>query len=144
MTIQNADFTGWVNEIRPTEWGAYVTVSHERREKNPATDLWETVGRDYIDASVPAELLPIFEANKLVKIVCNIDGTPNAYISTKTGEPKASLKIRVTAVSPVERRGDTDVSPQLNTGLAPRPWVPNDANVAATLGATPVDEEAPF
>lgn len=145
MTIQNAEFTAWVNEIKPTEWGAYVSVSHERREKNKATDTWETVGRDYIDASVPAELLPVFEANKLVRIVCNVDGTPHAYISTKTGEAKGVLKVRVTAVEPVERKEGVEVSPQLNTGLPPRAWVPNEANIAATLGATPIlDEEAPF
>jgi hypothetical protein len=144
MAIRNAEFEAWVNEIKPTEWGAYVSVSHERRAKNPATDTWETVGRDYIDASVPAELLPIFEANKLVKITANIDGTPNAYLS-KTGEAKATLKVRVTAVVPVERRGETEVSPQLNTGLAERPWIPSEANMAASFGAKPVtDEEVPF
>jgi hypothetical protein len=143
MTIQNAEFTAWVNEIKPTEWGAFVKLSHERRIFNEATQGWETVGRDYIDASATSEFLPILEANKLVKIICNVDGTPNAYLS-KTGEARASLKISITSVSPVERRGDVEVSPQLNTSLAPRAWVPNDANLAATLGATPLDEEAPF
>ena len=146
MTIQNADFSAWVNEIKPTEWGAYVKLSHERRVFNEATKTWETLGRDYIDASVPAELLPVFESNKLVKIICNVDGTPNAYLSN-AGEPKATLKIRVTSVSPVERspRDGEPVSTQINSGgLPPRAWVPNEANLAATLGATPLDEDAPF
>lgn len=143
MTIRS-EFSGWVNEIKPTEWGAYVSMSHERRVKNEATDTWETEGRDYLDISVPANLLPVFEANKLVKVIFNQLGTPKAYID-KNGEPQARISGRAVEVYPVERRGDTEVSPQLNTGLAPRAWVPSDANLAATLGATPIDDsEAPF
>lgn len=134
-------FEGWVNEIKPTEWGAFVSVSHEKRAKNPATDAWETIGRDYIDVSVPTELLKVVQDNKLVAVVGN--GSVEAYLSN-AGEPKARFKVRALEITPVERRGDAEVSPQLNTGLAPRAWVPNDANLAATLGATPVDEEAPF
>ena len=148
MAIRST-FEAWVTEVKQThEWGAFVTFSHQKRRKNPATDEWETVGRDYIELSVPTELLPVVQNNALVAIVANLNGTPNAYLD-KNGEPKARVNGSALEIVPVERvqRGDetVEVSSQINPGLAPRAWIPNDANVAATLGAVPIqDDEAPF
>lgn len=139
------NFEAWVNEIKPTEWGAYLSVSHDRRAKNEQTGEWETVGKDYIDVSVPADLLPRFEGAKIVEItgtVSNVD----AYIS-KDGTAKGTMKVRAKEITPVERRGRTDDAPVTRTvPEAPKNlYGAPEANVAGILGGKPFEDDGmPF
>lgn len=105
------NFEGWLNEVKPTDWGAYATVAHDRRAKNDATGEWETVGKDYVDVSIPAEFLYRIEgANRVF-----VEGTVRevgAYLS-KDGTAKAALKVRATNVVRIEvnRREEAPVAP---------------------------------
>ena len=120
----SVEFEGWVNDIKRTDWGAFVTVAHDQRAKNQQTGEWETVGKDYIDVSVNAELLPIVESAKLIRVSGNLKAS--AYVG-KDGTAKPALKVNAQEIAPVER-GQRDAA----------------ATLTKSFGATPVDEEMPF
>lgn len=123
------EFEGWVNEVKPTEWGAFVSVAHSQRAKNAAGE-WETVGKDYLDVAVNAELLPAIEGADIVRVVGTLKA--GAYVK-KDGSAAPSLKVSAKEITPVVRD-------QRN---APAPSRIDAMGNLANFGAMPV-EDAPF
>ena len=126
------EFEGWVNEVKPTEWGAYVTVAHQQRAKNETTGEWETVGKDYLDVSVKRDLLPAIEGAKVVRVVGTLKA--GAFIK-RDGTAGASLKVNAREISPVER-GTAPTSPAAPVAASASDW--------ASFGATPILGDDPF
>jgi hypothetical protein len=86
----NIEFEGYVNEIKQFDWGTVVSVSHAQRAKNQGTGEWETVGKDYIDVTVP-QGLSVPAQNSVATIVGTLKvGT---YVK-KDGSTGVSLKVR--------------------------------------------------
>lgn len=117
ITIQ---FEGWVNEIKATEWGAFVTVAHDQRAKNDATGEWETIGKDYVDVSVKRDLLPIVENAKVISVVGTLKA--GAFIK-RDGTAGVSLKVNAKEIAPVER-GSRQSSAPSQGFTAPAGWTP--------------------
>lgn len=126
------EFEGWVNEVKPTEWGAYVTVAHQQRAKNETTGEWETVGKDYLDVSVKRDLLPAIEGAKVVRVVGTLKA--GAFIK-RDGTAGASLKVNAREISPVER-SIAPTSPSAPVAASAADW--------ASFGATPISGDDPF
>jgi len=47
-------FTGFVNEVKPFEWGTVLKVAHNQVKKTP-DGKWETIGKDYMDVIVGSD-----------------------------------------------------------------------------------------
>lgn len=118
------EFEGFVNEVKTFSWGTVVKMSHAQRAKNDATGLWETVGKDYLDVTWPAEaVLPGESA------IVRVKGTlksPTTF-EKRDGSHGVSLKVRAQEVSAVERRGND--------------FTADAGNAFASVGATPVEDE---
>ena len=69
------EFTGFINEVKPFDWGTVYRMSHNQQMKNDQGQ-WETVGRDYFDVIGPAGFV---ESNRVT-----VQGT----LKTKTYEKK--------------------------------------------------------
>lgn len=115
----NIEFEGYVNEIKTFSWGTVVKMSHNQRAKNDATGEWETVGKDYIDvtlpegAGIPAE-----------KSIARVKGTFKlATFQKRDGSTGIAINVRATEMHPVERRGG------------------NAADNLAAVGATRIEED---
>lgn len=102
----NIEFEGFVNEVKSFDWGTVAKVSHSQRAKNDATGEWETVGKDYIDVTLP-EGTSVKE-NDLVKVKGSFK------VSTyekRDGTHGVAIKVRAQEIAPVERRGVTTTAP---------------------------------
>lgn len=118
MTLK-IEFDGYVNEVKQFDWGTVASVAHAQRAKNAAGE-WETVGKDYVDVTLPDGVTAV--ENTKVHVVGSLK--PEAYLN-KNGEAKPRLKVRAWEFEQVER-----------TEFA-----------AAPVGApalAPVDDDLPF
>lgn len=86
----NIEFEGYVNEIKQFDWGTVVQMSHAQRAKNQTTGEWETVGKDYIDVTVPQGMSVPAQNTTAVVVGTLKVGT---YVK-KDGSAGASLKVR--------------------------------------------------
>lgn len=122
-------FEGYVNEVKPFTWGTVLKMSHSQRAKNQQTGEWETVGKDYLDVTVE-DASNIHEGDVLA-----VTGTFKVETFQKRdGSTGVGIKVRASEVSPVER-GARGAASATNTD-----W----ATPLQAIGATPIDEEAPF
>lgn len=121
MTLK-IEFEGYVNEVKTFDWGTVASVAHAQRAKNAAGE-WETVGKDYVDVTLPEGVSTV--ENSKVKVVGSLK--PDAY-TNKNGEAKPRLKVRAWEFEQVDA---------LPGSAAPR-IVPQ---VAAPV---PADEDLPF
>lgn len=98
----NLEFEGYVNEIKQFSWGSIAKVSHSQRAKNEATGQWETVGKDYLDVTVPDGA--IVDEGSLVKVKGTLKvGT----YDKKDGTQGIALKVRAQEITPVVRNTQT-------------------------------------
>lgn len=118
------EFEGFVNEVKVFNWGTVVKMSHAQRAKNDATGLWETVGKDYLDVTWPADAAVPAE-NSVVRVKGTLK-SPTTF-EKRDGSHGVSLKVRGQEVSAVERRGNDFAAPA--------------ADAFASFGATPVEDE---
>lgn len=116
------EFEGFVNETKTFDWGTVVKVSHAQRAKNDATGQWETVGKDYLDVTLP-QGTPVPAENTVIRVKGTLK-SPTTF-AKKDGSFGVALKVRAQEVSAVERRSN-DFGP---------------ANTFASLGATIVGDD---
>ena len=116
----NIEFEGYINEVKQFSWGTVAKMSHSQRAKNDATGEWETVGKDYLDVTLPEGVAAPAENS-----VARLTGTfKTSTYEKRDGSTGVAIKVRAHSIEPVERRRDpVDVV----------------ANVLAPLGATEVD-----
>jgi len=48
----NIEFQGFINEVKPFNWGTVYDISHNQVRKTPE-GKWETIGRDYFSVIAP-------------------------------------------------------------------------------------------
>ncbi|CAB4152920.1 hypothetical protein UFOVP609_34 [uncultured Caudovirales phage] len=95
----NIEFEGYVNEIKQFDWGTVVQMSHAQRAKNQTTGEWETVGKDYIDVTVPTGM-SVPAQNSVAVIIGSLKvGT----YAKKDGSTGVSLKVRAKDIRPGSR-----------------------------------------
>lgn len=93
-------FEGFVNELKNFDWGTVAKVTHSQRAKNDATGQWETVGKDYFDVTLPADVTSLPEGT-LVRVTGTLKvGT----YEKRDGSTGIALKVRAQQVEAVERR----------------------------------------
>ena len=98
-------FEGYVNEVKTFSWGTVAKVSHSQRAKNDA-GVWETVGKDYLDVTVP-EGVTVSE-NQIVKVTGTLKvGT----YDKKDGTVGIALKVRGQEITAVERVKAVNTAP---------------------------------
>lgn len=120
MTLK-IEFEGYVNEVKSFDWGTVASVSHAQRAKNANGD-WETVGKDYIDVTLPEGVSTI--ENTKVKVIGSLK--PDAY-TNKNGEAKPRLKVRAWEFEQVDALPGGIPTPRIVREVAP-----------------PADEDLPF
>lgn len=103
------EFEGYVNEIKTFDWGKVAKVTHQQRAKNNATGEWETVGKDYIDVTIP-EGLPVPDQNTIVRVAGNLK--VNLYDKTD-GSKGLSMKVRAQDIRTVTRRRQSDAEAEI-------------------------------
>jgi single-stranded DNA-binding protein len=86
----NITFDGYVQEVKQFQWGTVAVVSHAHRAKDD-NGQWQTVGRDYIDVTLPDG----FTAEQDTKVRVTGSLKVDAY-TNKNGEAKPRLKVRAT------------------------------------------------
>lgn len=119
----NIEFEGYVNEVKDFSWGTVAKVSHSQRAKNDAGQ-WETVGKDYLDVTLPQGVV-VSEGT-----VIKVKGTFKVgTYAKKDGTTGVALKVRAQEVAPVER-GHREASASFS---APSGWT-----------EVPAAEDAPF
>lgn len=93
----NISFEGFVNEVKTFDWGTVAKVSHSQRAKNDA-GIWETIGKDYLDVTLPAGAT--VTENSLIKV----EGTFKvSTFDKKDGSTGIAIKVRAQSVEAVER-----------------------------------------
>ena len=115
-------FEGYVNEVKQFSWGSVAKVSHSQRAKNDATGEWETVGKDYLDVTLPEGV--IVDEGSIVAV----EGTLKVgTYPKKDGTTGVALKVRAQTVAPVERgsMGRT-AAPKATSAQVPAGWEPVD------------------
>ncbi len=102
----NIEFEGYVNEVKQFSWGTVVKMSHSQRAKNDATGEWETVGKDYLDVTLPEGVQAPAE-NSIAKVTGTFKvGT----YEKRDGSTGIAIKVRAQSVDAVDRRGAVDVA----------------------------------
>lgn len=97
----NIEFEGYVNEVKGFSWGWVAKVAHSQRAKNEQTGQWETVGKDYIDVTLPDGV------NVNENTIVRVKGTLKVgTYEKKDGTTGVALKVRAQEVTPVERGGN--------------------------------------
>lgn len=95
----NVEFEGYVNEVKALNWGVVAKVSHSQRAKNEVTGQWETVGKDYLDVTLPEG--EFVNEGDLVRVKGTLKvGT----YEKRDGGTGVAMKVRAQEISPVERR----------------------------------------
>ena len=94
MSIR-VEFEGFVNEVKPFDWGTVYNVSHSQRAKNHQGE-WETTGYDYFDVSGD----PGFAKDDRVKIVGTLK---TKRFDKKDGTKGIALQVRAESIERVER-----------------------------------------
>lgn len=92
------EFEGYVNEVKPFDWGTVYNVSHRQVIKN-AAGQWETAGYDYFDVSVPKGTPEIAKDQK-VKVVGTLK---TKRFDKRDGSKGIALQVRAESVEPLER-----------------------------------------
>lgn len=93
------EFEGYVNEVKQLSWGAVAKMSHSQRAKNEETGQWETVGKDYLDVTLPDG--QILNEGELVKIRGTLKvGT----YEKRDGGTGVAMKVRAQEISSVDRK----------------------------------------
>jgi len=90
-------FDGYVAEVKQFTWGVALKVIHNVRTLN-AVGQWETSSKEYVDVVLPVGTL--VQPDTRVTVVGKVHQL-GAYLS-KTGEPKPSLKIKASSVTPID------------------------------------------
>lgn len=112
------EFEGYVNEVKAFSWGNVAKVSHSQRAKNDATGQWETVGKDYLDVTLPDGVT--VADNSIVKVRGSLK------VSTydkKDGTTGVALKVRAYEIEAVERGSKPAVSAKAPI-QPPADWFP--------------------
>lgn len=104
----NIEFEGYVNEVKTFDWGRVAKLSHAQRAKNQTTGEWETVGKDYIDVTLPDDAISPTE-NTIVNVRGSLKVSTYQKLDGTTG---VGMKVRAKEISPVVRgsRPATQVS----------------------------------
>jgi hypothetical protein len=92
-------FEGYVNEIKQFSWGTVVKMSHSQRAKNEATGEWETVGKDYLDVTLPEGAVAPEEDS-----IARVTGTfKTSTYEKRDGSTGIAIKVRAQSIEPVIR-----------------------------------------
>lgn len=95
------EFEGYVNKVKTFDWGTVVEMSHAQRAKNGITGEWETVGKDYLDVTLPEGATAPAESS-----IARVSGTLKVGTYQKNdGSTGVSLKVRAHEITAAERRG---------------------------------------
>lgn len=98
----NIEFEGYINEVKTFSWGTVAKMSHSQRAKNDATGEWETVGKDYLDVTLP-EGVQAPEENSVARVV----GTfKTSTYEKRDGTTGIAIKVRAQSIEAVDRRRD--------------------------------------
>lgn len=98
----NIEFEGYVNEVKQFSWGTVAKMSHSQRAKNDATGEWETVGKDYLDVTLP-EGADAPEENSIARVA----GTfKTSTFEKRDGSTGIAIKVRAHTIETVDRRRD--------------------------------------
>lgn len=119
----NIEFEGFVNEVKQFDWGTVLKVAHTQRAKDDATGVWSTVGKDYLDVTLPAGASA--SEGDLVKVTGTFKVTT---FEKRDGTTGVALKVRAQDIVPVDRSFKSDP-----VGV-----------VKSVLGADLVDDGMPF
>jgi len=92
------EFEGYVNEVKPFDWGTVYNVSHRQVIKN-AAGQWETAGYDYFDVSVPKGTPEIAKDTK-VKVVGTLK---TKRFDKRDGSKGIALQVRAESVEPLQK-----------------------------------------
>lgn len=92
MSIR-VEFKGFVNEVKPFDWGTVYNVSHSQRKKNAAGE-WITDGYDYFDVTGD----PGFEVKDRVKIVGTLK---TKRFDNPDGSKGIALQVRAETITKV-------------------------------------------
>lgn len=113
----NITVEAYVNEVKQFSWGTVARMSHSQRAKNEATGEWETVGRDYLDVTLPEG------ATATEGDILRVEGTLKVgTYDKKDGTQGISLKVRAQSVDKVMRSGT--VAAPVSPVAAPAGWEP--------------------
>lgn len=124
MALQ-LSFEGYVNEVKVMDWGTVLRMAHSQRAKNDKTGQWETVGKDYVDVTVP-DASGIREGDLL-----SVHGSLKvSTFEKRDGSTGIALKVRATDVQRIDR-GNHPAGSGVDRALQ-------------SIGATPIDNETPF
>ena len=93
----NIEFEGYVDSVKVFGWGTVAKVTHAQRAKNDATGEWETVGKDYLDVTLPQGV----EVTENTKV--RVKGTfKTSTYEKRDGSTGIALKVRASSVEPVD------------------------------------------
>jgi hypothetical protein len=92
MSIR-VEFEGFVNEVKPFDWGTVYNVSHSQRRKNEAGE-WVTDGYDYFDVTGEAGL----DVKDRVKIVGTLK---TKRFDKRDGSKGIALQVRAESITKV-------------------------------------------
>lgn len=92
------EFEGYVNEVKPFDWGTVLNVGHRQVIKNAAGE-WETAGYDYFDVSLQKGVdVPAKDSKVRVK------GTMKTKrFDKRDGSKGIALQVRAESVEPMEK-----------------------------------------
>lgn len=114
----NIEFEGYVNEIKVFGWGTVAKMSHSQRAKNDTTGEWETVGKDYLDVTLPEGAVAP-EENSIAKVT----GTfKTSTYEKRDGTTGIAIKVRAQMIESVDRRGPVEVVAEILAPVAEAVW----------------------
>lgn len=97
----NIEFEGFTQAPKTLSWGTVVTVAHSQRAKNDAGE-WTTVGKDYIDVTVPEGVQAPAEG-----VLVKVKGTLTVRTYDKAdGTTGVGLKVRAQDITEIFRDRD--------------------------------------
>ena len=121
----NIEFTGFINGVRPFDWGHVYDIAHSQMMKDEQGE-WKVVGKDYFSVTGPA----VFEEGDQVTVV----GTFKTKVyEKKDGSKGIALNVRAKDMQRKERGPGAKVSSAAINEVWPTIDVPSGA-----------DEQAPF
>ena len=92
------EFEGYVNEVKPFDWGTVYNVGHRQVIKN-AAGQWETAGYDYFDVSVQKGTPEIAKDTKV-----KVKGTMKTKrFDKRDGSKGIALQVRAESIEPMEK-----------------------------------------
>jgi single-stranded DNA-binding protein len=98
MAIQ-IEFEGYVNEVKPFDWGTVYNVGHRQVIKNAAGE-WETAGYDYFDVSTQKGTAEVAKDTKV-----RVKGTlKTKRFDKKDGSKGIALQVRAVELEALEKK----------------------------------------